>query len=176
MVKQRHQLFVTLLCISDGLVIAVAAFLAWVIRRHLVETWLPREWESFVKGPFFLFVVPITLVTLWLMGLYRARRDRSLWSEQGEVFKAAFISLAAILIVLWAIGEELISGEKSTATKIFFNRSAIVVVCMAAVLLSARRAASPRLRKSEHFLSRVALRSARTDAIMAHPFASRARE
>lgn len=115
-VKQRHQLFVTLLCISDGLVIGAAAFLAWAIRRHLVETFWPDEWESFVKGPFLLFAVPITLVTLWSMGLYRARRDRSLWSEQGEVFKAAFIAIAAILIVLWAIGEELISGEKSTST------------------------------------------------------------
>lgn len=94
------------------MVIATAAFLAWAIRLQLVENYWPTKWESFLKGPFFAFVVPITLVTMWFLGLYRARRDRSLWNEQGQVVKASIASIGAIVVALWTVGEDLIDGPK----------------------------------------------------------------
>ncbi len=112
MVKQRHQLFVSLLCIADGLVITAASFLAWAVRLELAEKYWPPQWESHVKGSFALFAVPIALFCMWLFGLYSPRRDRSLWNEQGQIIKASIVSAAALVVVLWAVGNQSVAGSK----------------------------------------------------------------
>lgn len=109
MLKQQHQLFVALLCVVDGLVVSAACFVAWLVRMRVVEGYLPPgNWESWVKGPLFLFVVPIVLVAMWLLGLYRPRRDRSLWPEQAGLLKASVASMAALIVGLWALDHSVI--------------------------------------------------------------------
>lgn len=111
MLKQQHQFFVSLLCLADAVVVTGACMIAWVIRREVAEGYYPvGSWESWVKGPLFLFIVPIVLYTMWFFGLYRARRDRSLWREQVDVMKASVVSVAAVVVALWAVGNTAVSG------------------------------------------------------------------
>ncbi len=111
MLKQQHQLFVLLLCLIDGLVVTLACALAWAVRRAAIEGYWPRgSWESWVKGPLFLFVVPIVLYMMWVFGLYRPRRDRALWTEQVQIAKVAVASMAAIVVALWAVGNVAVTG------------------------------------------------------------------
>lgn len=112
MVKQQHQLFVALLCVVDGLVAAAACFAAWALREAL-EPWWPPTWEGWVKGALVVFVVPIVLVSMSLCGLYRPRRDRSIRAEQIELLRVSVAAVAALIVVLWAVGNKAIAGSQS---------------------------------------------------------------
>ncbi len=111
MLKQRHQLFVALLCATDAVVIVIACYGAWALRRLMVETFWPVSWENCVKEPLVLFTVPIGLAALWVAGLYHARRDRSLLSEQGQILRASFAALVALVVLLWVVGNGVIGGQ-----------------------------------------------------------------
>lgn len=119
MLKQQHQIFVSLLCLADAFVITCACMAAWVVRRNWVEGYFPdARWESWVKGPLFLFIVPIVIFTLWFFGLYRARRDRSLLREQVDVLKASVMSLAAVVVALWAVGNTAVTAAAAAASPV----------------------------------------------------------
>jgi Undecaprenyl-phosphate glucose phosphotransferase len=93
-------------------VVAGACLAAWLLRRGLAERFLPDgNWESWIKGPLFLFVVPIVLGVMWIFGLYRPRRDRSLWPEQVDLVKVAAISMGALIVGLWALEHSVITGR-----------------------------------------------------------------
>jgi len=157
LLKQRHQVFVALLFLIDALVILVACFAAWVIRRETVETFYPlwpRNWESFVKGPFVLFALPITLYCLWMFRLYRPRRDQSVVKEIGAVFRAALTATAAILIVMWAIGDEFVDGGKGKAVAQVFGHQ----VGAARLQLGALAVLLPTLLSLERWSFRMTLR------------------
>lgn len=109
MLKQRHQVFVTLLAVADGAACAAACAIAWAARLVRFHEPLPLSWESYFKGPLVLFAVPIVLATMTALKLYRPRRDRSLWAEQGGVLKAAIVALAIMVLALWAVGSEFLS-------------------------------------------------------------------
>ncbi len=113
MVKQRHQLFVSLLCVMDGLVVTGASLIAWAVRLQQFERYWPPQWESYIKGPFALFAVPIAIFCLWVFGLYSPRRDRSIWNEQGQILKASVVASAALVVVLWAVGNDSVIGQKA---------------------------------------------------------------
>jgi Undecaprenyl-phosphate glucose phosphotransferase len=104
LLRQQHQFFVALLGIVDGLVVAAACMAAWSLRMQIVEGYFPTgNWESWVKGPLFVFVVPVVLTTMWFFGLYRPRRDRNIWPEQRAILKTCLASMAALIVVLWAV-------------------------------------------------------------------------
>lgn len=111
MVKQQHQLFVALLVASDGVVAALACYAAWAIHRihtfGFFPDW-PGQWESWVKNPIAFFVVPIVLVAFQMNGLYRPRRDGSLWREQLGVLRGSVLSFAAVVVVLWLVDNGLL--------------------------------------------------------------------
>jgi Undecaprenyl-phosphate glucose phosphotransferase len=113
LVKQKHHLFVSLLGAGDALTVTAACYAAWGIRRYAIEHYPAQSWENYiVKEPLFLLAVPITLLAMRAVGLYRPRRDRSMWGEQWDIIKASAVSLVAIIIVLWGIGnEQLIAGR-----------------------------------------------------------------
>ncbi len=105
MLKRQHQLFVALMCIVDGAAIIVACYAAWVIRRITVDGWFAQSWENWlIKEPIWYLAVPIGLFTMWCFGLYRPRRDQALRAEWWQVVKASAASIAALLVVLWALG------------------------------------------------------------------------
>lgn len=104
MIKQRHRLFVTLLAGADAAVIASACLVAWAFAVvELGQPW-PDQWSSWFRRPLIPFVVPIVLVSLWLMGVYRAKRDRSIWPELVDAFKASTVAIVAVVVMLWAAG------------------------------------------------------------------------
>jgi len=122
LLKQRHQIFVALLACMDATVVASACGVAWAARRVVVEKYWPlkgatwsTQWESYVKGPFVLFAIPITLACFWLFNLYRPRRDQSLLSETAQIIKAAAMSVALLVLTLWLAGNDFVDGPKGTA-------------------------------------------------------------
>lgn len=111
MLKQRHQLFVTLFAMLDGVVVAGACLGAWLIRMWVVEGYIPTgNWETWVKRPLIIFAVPITLVVMWLTGLYRPRRDRPLWTEQAAILRASVVAVVALIVALWAVADSTVTG------------------------------------------------------------------
>src|SRR5262245_10423171 len=82
--NQQNQIVVALRCMVDGVVVGAACLAAWFLRTAWItdpaKRWWPKSWENYFKEPLILFAVPIVLFTMWCMGLYRPRRDRSLWS------------------------------------------------------------------------------------------------
>ena len=113
MLKRQHQLFVSLMCVADGVVIALACYAAWAVRRLVNEQFFPRSWENWtIKEPLVVFAVPIGLLALGWFGLYRARRDRPLRAEWWQVFRASLLVTATTLVIVWLVGNDaLISGD-----------------------------------------------------------------
>jgi Undecaprenyl-phosphate glucose phosphotransferase len=111
--KRQHQLFVTLLAIADAAVIVAACYAAWAFRRHAIEGFPARSWENWlIHEPLTIFVVPVTLSVMWMCGLYRPRRDRARWLEQLEVLRASLFSVAFVVVILWAIGNDQMMGRR----------------------------------------------------------------
>jgi Undecaprenyl-phosphate glucose phosphotransferase len=112
-VKQQHQLFVALLVLCDAIVVTLAAYAAWVVRRVTIELqldpgWLwPRQWEHWIKEPQVLLIVPIALFCIRMFGLYRPRRDRSLLSEMVQIGKASLATMAILLPALYIFEPQL---------------------------------------------------------------------
>jgi Undecaprenyl-phosphate glucose phosphotransferase len=111
--KQRHQVFAVLLAAADAVMIAGASYAAWAVRVDARGEPLPNSWENWFKHPLVLFTVPIGLYFLWAFGLFRPRRDKSLIGELGQVVKASVVSCAALIVILWVVGNDLISSAGS---------------------------------------------------------------
>ncbi|MBL4698127.1 MAG: undecaprenyl-phosphate glucose phosphotransferase [Phycisphaerales bacterium] len=109
MLRQRHNLFVSLFGVLDAVAIASASLLAWGIRLNRFDQPIPTRWEEFFKDSLMLFAIPIAIVTMLFFKLYKPRRDRALVGELGQVFKASFVSVMMIVVALWAIGSSRIN-------------------------------------------------------------------
>lgn len=145
MVKQRHQLFVSLLAAADGLVVAAAAIAAWLLRKSLIPLqpgyrFWPESWETWFKEPLLLFAAPITLYLMWLSGMYKPRRDRTLMGEYGHILRVSVVALVAMVVVLWAIGNRVV-GAPDGSPKLILGEAALdagrVQLGLLAVLLPA---------------------------------------
>ncbi len=104
MLKQRHQLFVTILALVDAGVVACACYGAWGVRRVLVEGDWPRAGSAWLREPLALAQVPMAILMMVLLQVYRPRRDRTVWVELRQVMRASLASLVALVVVLWAVG------------------------------------------------------------------------
>lgn len=119
MLKKRHQFFVWLFACIDAFVVALACYMAWGLRVVLTgEAW-PTGWEDWIKHPLVLIAAPSVLLVFWGLGLYRPRRDRSVWVEVGQVIKASLASVMALVVVLWAVGAETLGAEPGAAAWVF---------------------------------------------------------
>lgn len=123
MVKQRHQLFVVLLVMIDTTVIAGACFAAWALRQALMmwyvpgyRTWWPMSWENWVKEPLVIVAIPVVIYAMWAMRLYRPRRDKSIWSEQRQVIRAGLVSVVVLVVILWALGNQVFRADEQWVT------------------------------------------------------------
>lgn len=104
MLKQRHQVFVSLFVAADAAAIAGACFAALALRTHWFgEPW-PDDAAGWLRDSLTTIAVPAAVFTLAACRLYRPRRDRSLVGEQWMVLRAGLLSVAAIVVALWAIG------------------------------------------------------------------------
>jgi len=111
--KQRHQLFVTLLAVSDAVVIASACAAAWTYRRDAVEGFLPDlstpggAREAVLQSLLF-FAVPTGVASMHVFSLYHAWRDRRLTTEFRQIFNASIATIVSLIVLLWALGPGLV--------------------------------------------------------------------
>ncbi|MCC5821743.1 MAG: undecaprenyl-phosphate glucose phosphotransferase [Phycisphaerales bacterium] len=106
MLKQRHQVFVTLFAGADALAITGACVGALAMRTHWFgEPW-PTDPAGWLRASLATIAVPVALLTLAACRLYRPRRDRSLIGEQWMVLRAGLLSVATVVVALWAIGSD----------------------------------------------------------------------
>lgn len=109
MVKQRHQLFVSVLVLADAAVVTLACYLAWILRLYISSDMQALTTSRAIREPLAFLVVPAVLYAMWGFRLYTPRRDRSIWSEIGQIFRAVVGATAAIVVLLWVIGSNLIN-------------------------------------------------------------------
>jgi Undecaprenyl-phosphate glucose phosphotransferase len=120
MLKQQHQLFASLLAAVDALVIVLACYAAWLFRLNALGEPLPElpgNWEATVRGSYFLFIVPVVLAVMWFCGLYRPRRDKSLWSEYGTIIRASVLSMLLLVAILWLLRMSIIDSADTTVAE-----------------------------------------------------------
>ncbi len=118
MLKQRHQFFVILLGLTDALVVACACIAAWGVRRHYVEGGLEdvigaHPLRTLVREPLLMFAVPLALVSMRMFRLYRPWRDKRLLGEARNIFNASVTTIVALIVMLWALGTDLLGGWQS---------------------------------------------------------------
>ena len=87
LVKQRHQLFVSILVAADALVVLTACYIAWLLRLWVAEDASPITWGRAIREPVSLLVVPAVLYAIWGFRLYAPRRDRSIVSEVAQIWR-----------------------------------------------------------------------------------------
>lgn len=106
MLKQRHQIFVSLFAGADGLAIGAACLGALAARHAWFGEPLPADAAAWARASHALIAVPVALLTLAACRLYRPRRDRSLFGEQWMIVRAGLLSVATVVVALWAIGSD----------------------------------------------------------------------
>ena len=156
MLKQRHQLFVSLLVAADGFAITLACFLAWGARLWVFEQPLPHDWEGYFKQPLVLFALPIVLYTMAAFKLYRPQRDRSLWNEQGKILKSSFVSMVLLVVALWAVGSDFLTRDRADVE--LWGFGARLITDPARLQLLVLAIAMPALIGAQRFAFRSALR------------------
>ena len=102
MLKQRHQLFVSLFACTDAVSAFGACALAWWVRqlRYGGSDAVPG---SYLQDSLTMLVLPVLAVTLVAMGLYRPRRDQTLISEIAQIIKASIVAMVAIIVLIWVM-------------------------------------------------------------------------
>ncbi|MGQ9777851.1 MAG: undecaprenyl-phosphate glucose phosphotransferase [Thermodesulfobacteriota bacterium] len=101
MLKEHSQIFITILFISDLILIAFSWILAYLIRFNLPLIKVVKDippWEQHL--PLLLLLILICSVVFNLMNLYRPMRFSSISKEVKELFKAITISL--LLFIFFA--------------------------------------------------------------------------
>lgn len=120
MLKQQHQLFASLLVVMDAMTVTAACYAAWLFRLSTLNQplpALPSDWETTVRGSLVLFAAPVVLGTLWFFGLYRPRRDKSLWSEYGAILKSTVVALPATVVLLWLLRVGIIAAAETSVAE-----------------------------------------------------------
>lgn len=116
MLKQRQQIFVTLLALWDALVVVCACVCAWLIRRSVIDGAMPsvawpenvREW---IQQPLVVFAVPIALTSMRVFGLYRPWRDKRMLAEARAILNASLITIVSLIVLLWGLGSDIMGGS-----------------------------------------------------------------
>lgn len=111
MLKQRHQLFVTLFAGFDGVAVGLASLGALAARGSLFQEPWPTTGTAWARASLVAVSIPVAIATLALCRLYRPRRDRSIWGEMWQVLRAGVLSAGTIVVALWAIGSEQLTAR-----------------------------------------------------------------
>ncbi len=127
MLKERHQVFVSLLSGIDTVVLAAGFTLAHALAQRMV----PTDAVTLFTRPSLLAVaagVPIILACMAVFGLYRPRRDRSFDSELLDIGKAVIVGWG-LTILAWNIFLPTYAGA-NTATLEIISLPVCLMVCL----------------------------------------------
>lgn len=94
-----------LLAFCDALVIAIACLVAawWRVSEGLGPA-APIGPKAWIKLSLLLFAVPLGLLAMRMLSLYRPMRDRSLMAESKRAAQAALVTVITLIVVLWLLG------------------------------------------------------------------------
>lgn len=143
MLKQRHELFVLLMKGADALCVLGACLAAWAPGREAPLRTIARAPLEALSGSFALVMVPLTILTMMMTGLYRPRRDQTLVGEYGLIVRAALIALVVLISVVWMLGgsspttERVASLVLGDRAEVGADRARIVVLGAVLVLVLA---------------------------------------
>ncbi len=102
MLKERHQVFVSLLAVCDTLMIAASAVGTVTLARLAageISGWRGAIPSGTALAPF-VSAIPVMLLCMTVFGLYRARRDRAFPGEFWDLIKATFCCWAILIVAL----------------------------------------------------------------------------
>lgn len=143
MLKQRQQIFVTLLALWDALVVVFACIAAWLIRRSTIDGSIPnfawpdnlREW---IQQPLMIFAVPIALTSMRVFGLYRPWRDKRMVAEARAIVNASLVTIVSLIVLLWGLGSDIMGGSDpsrfTTISGVRFDAAKFQLVCLSILL------------------------------------------
>ncbi len=146
MLKQRQQVFVSLLALADTIVIIVACLAAWFIRRSQIDGNFPaliwpqgiRDW---IQQPLVVFTIPITITAMRVFGLYRPWRDKRMLAEAKAVLNAAIATIISLIVLLWGLGPDIMGGSDPSRMAIYagirFDAAKLQLVWLALLLPAA---------------------------------------
>lgn len=113
MLKQRHQLMVSLLALSDAVAIAAATIGAWGARQYRFDEPGAVDLMAWVRGSLILITLPVAMYTMLALKQYRPRRDKRLLGELGQILRASMITVTVVIVGLWAVGGEGYAASKA---------------------------------------------------------------
>jgi len=136
---------------ADAACVFGACLIAWAPHHPGAWRTLVGDPMGAVSGSFAIAMVPITILTLMMTGLYRPRRDQTLMGEYGMLIRAAAIALVALIAVLWLLGgaspanerlATLLAGERTDTAA---DRAQIMTLGVVLVLVLAAERTGVRL-------------------------------
>jgi len=136
---------------ADAACVFGACLIAWAPHHPGAWRTLMSDPVGAVSGSFAIAMVPITILTLMMTGLYRPRRDQTLMGEYGMLIRAAAIALVALIAVLWLLGgaspanerlATLLAGERTDTAA---DRAQIMTLGVVLVLVLAAERTGVRL-------------------------------
>ncbi len=127
MLKERHQVFVSLLSGIDTVVLGAGFVVAHLLARRMVSN-TPVDWFTRQSLLAMAVGVPIMLACMAIFGLYRPRRDRSFDSELLDIGKAVIVGWG-LTILAWNIFLPTYAGA-NTATLEIISLPVCLMVCL----------------------------------------------
>ena len=105
MLKRYSQLFVTLMVLVDAAIIAAGWHLTYFLR-------MLREAPADRLGPYYAWYLPLLpvvvlsyLLAYRLMGLYRPRREQSVFGELGTIAVSSVVGMLLLLAVVFFLAQ-----------------------------------------------------------------------
>lgn len=143
MLKQRQQVFVTLLAGWDATVVVCACIVAWLVRVATIDGALasfrwPQSLRDWIQQPLLVFAVPIALTSMRVFGLYRPWRDKRMLAEARAILNASLVTIVSLIVLLWGLGSDIMGGsDPSRMVKIAsvrFDAAKLQLVCLSVLL------------------------------------------
>ncbi|MCZ6836761.1 MAG: undecaprenyl-phosphate glucose phosphotransferase [Planctomycetota bacterium] len=114
MLRNQHRFFRSVLIACDTLMLVAAVVLAYFVRFHLLDEYLPPK-DSNIRFATHsipvLVAVPLMLVSLLFVGLYQPRRDQRYFYEASVIIKATLIGLGLTIAFITLFGKVLFDGR-----------------------------------------------------------------
>ena len=122
MVKERHQLFRSILIATDALCILAAQLMAYGVRFDLIERLGLESLRpdrglggdqvyTYGEHSIPLILLPVVIVAFFYAGLYRPRRDQRFWREAIVILRAVLVGTILVMAAYYVFQKEIVGGR-----------------------------------------------------------------